>query len=131
MLRGAVCARGDIGEHYSQLTGQQLSCKMSPQRVLRIPPKANRRHRRAAHLDASFSLYSCGSELYILLHILVLLCDCALPQSKKERRDRTRECLISPLKKTAATYSPCVQVPSALLGLTSLFGMVRGGSPTL
>ena len=86
----AVCARGDIGEHYSQLTGQQLCCKMSPQRVLRIPPKANRRHRRAAHLAASFSLYSCGSELYILLHILVLLCDCALPQSKKERRDRTR-----------------------------------------
>ena len=58
-------------------------------------------------------------------------CQTRPAECKKERRDRTRMCLISPLKKTAATYSPCVQVPSALLGLTSLFGMVRGGSPTL
>ncbi len=52
-------------------------------------------------------------------------------EEHKERGETGHECLISPLKKTAATYSPCVQVPSALLGLTSLFGMVRGGSPTL
>lgn len=29
--------------------------------------------------------------------------------------------------KKAAAYSPTVAVPSALTGLTSLFGMVRGG----
>ena len=33
--------------------------------------------------------------------------------------------------KTAATYSPTCAVPSALSGLTSLFGMGRGGTPTL
>ena len=35
-----------------------------------------------------------------------------------------------PLKK-AATYSPTFAVPSALRGLTSLFGMGRGGTPSL
>ena len=33
--------------------------------------------------------------------------------------------------KTAATYSPTFAVPSARLGLTSLFGMGRGGTPAL
>ena len=33
--------------------------------------------------------------------------------------------------KTAATYSPTCAVPSAWRGLTSLFGMGRGGSPAL
>ena len=33
--------------------------------------------------------------------------------------------------KTAATYSPTLAVPSARSGLTSLFGMGRGGTPTL
>ena len=33
--------------------------------------------------------------------------------------------------KKAATYSPTFAVPSAQLGLTSLFGMGRGGTPTL
>ena|GEM_PF-6809887 len=33
--------------------------------------------------------------------------------------------------KTATTYSPTFAVPSAWLGLTSLFGMGRGGTPTL
>ena len=33
--------------------------------------------------------------------------------------------------KTAATYSPTNAVPSARSGLTSLFGMGRGGTPTL
>ena len=33
--------------------------------------------------------------------------------------------------KKAATYSPTYAVPSAQLGLTSLFGMGRGGTPTL
>ena len=32
--------------------------------------------------------------------------------------------------KTAATYSPTNAVPSARSGLTSLFGMGRGGTPT-
>ena len=31
----------------------------------------------------------------------------------------------------AATYSPAYAVPSALMGLTSLFGMGRGGAPSL
>ena len=35
------------------------------------------------------------------------------------------------LSKTAATYSPTLAVPSARSGLTSLFGMGRGGTPTL
>jgi hypothetical protein len=35
------------------------------------------------------------------------------------------------LKKSATTYSPANAVPSALMGLTSLFGMVRGGTPLL
>jgi hypothetical protein len=33
--------------------------------------------------------------------------------------------------KKAATYSPTFAVPSALRGLTSLFGMGRGGTPSL
>ena len=36
------------------------------------------------------------------------------------------------LKKMAATYSPTLKaVPSACTGLTSLFGMGRGGTPAL
>jgi hypothetical protein len=31
----------------------------------------------------------------------------------------------------ATTYSPAFAVPSALMGLTSLFGMGRGGTPLL
>ena len=34
-------------------------------------------------------------------------------------------------RKTAATYSPTCAVPSAWRGLTSLFGMGRGGTPAL
>ena len=33
--------------------------------------------------------------------------------------------------KSATTYSPTYAVPSALAGLTSLFGMGRGGTPLL
>ena len=33
--------------------------------------------------------------------------------------------------KSATTYSPTIAVPSALAGLTSLFGMGRGGTPPL
>ena len=33
--------------------------------------------------------------------------------------------------KMAATYSPTVAVPSALLSLTTLFGMGRGGTSAL
>ena len=35
------------------------------------------------------------------------------------------------LRKGAATYSPGLPVPSAWRGLTSLFGMGRGGPPAL
>ncbi len=33
--------------------------------------------------------------------------------------------------KSATSYSPADAVPSALVGLTSLFGMGRGGTPPL
>jgi hypothetical protein len=35
------------------------------------------------------------------------------------------------LKREATSYSPTVAVPSAQAGLTSLFGMGRGGAPPL
>ena len=35
------------------------------------------------------------------------------------------------LSKMAATYSPTNAVPSAMLSLTTLFGMGRGGTSTL
>jgi hypothetical protein len=34
-------------------------------------------------------------------------------------------------RRSATTYSPADAVPSALTGLTSLFGMGRGGTPSL
>ena len=37
----------------------------------------------------------------------------------------------TPPCKVAASYSPALAVPSALQGLTSLFGMVRGGALAL
>ncbi len=39
--------------------------------------------------------------------------------------------LIHSSRKVAASYSPALAVPSALQGLTSLFGMVRGGALAL
>ena len=49
----------------------------------------------------------------------------SIPHKKRARPSRDG------LKKTAATYSPTCAVPSALAGLTSLFGMGRGGTPQL
>ena len=45
---------------------------------------------------------------------------------KKTRVETTRVSC-----KVAASYSPAFAVPSALQGLTSLFGMVRGGALVL
>ena len=39
--------------------------------------------------------------------------------------------MIQASRKVAASYSPALAVPSALQGLTSLFGMVRGGALAL
>ena len=48
-----------------------------------------------------------------------------LPHEKK-RPGRRR---VPASRKVAASYSPACAVPSATAGLTSLFGMGRGGSP--
>ena len=45
--------------------------------------------------------------------------------------ERRASCKADPSFKTAATYSPTCAVPSAWTGLTSLFGMGRGGTPLL
>ena len=48
---------------------------------------------------------------------------------KQIHKKRVSSARLKTLRKTATTYSPTCAVPSALLGLTSLFGMGRGGSP--
>ena len=45
------------------------------------------------------------------------------------KKEHQTNCLA--LCKVAASYSPALAVPSALQGLTSLFGMVRGGALVL
>lgn len=45
----------------------------------------------------------------------------------KQKKSRSK---MSGIKKLATTYSPANAVPLALIGLTSLFGMVRGGTPS-
>ena len=58
------------------------------------------------------------------------------PPSNKDETSLTSGAF-SPLKEgknkknQATTYSPTVVVPSALRGLTSVFGMGTGGSPSL
>ena len=49
-------------------------------------------------------------------------------RTKKKRPGRRR---VPASRKVAASYSPACAVPSATAGLTSLFGMGRGGSPSL
>ena len=51
-------------------------------------------------------------------------------KNKKSLSNSLRAERLSSLK-TAATYSPTCAVPSAWAGLTSLFGMGRGGTPLL
>ena len=46
-------------------------------------------------------------------------------------KKETREKISRVSCKVAASYSPTFAVPSALQGLTSLFGMVRGGALVL
>ena len=53
------------------------------------------------------------------------------PQQKRLGCDCLTQSHPSSSLKKAATYSPTFAVPSAQLGLTSLFGMGRGGTPTL
>ena len=75
-------------------------------------------------LQASASLV-CPQKLQV--SVVWSVCCLICPQKKGTR-------LISetdPPIKTAATYSPTLAVPSARSGLTSLFGMGRGGTPTL
>ena len=50
-------------------------------------------------------------------------------EKKKEGRPVVRDIPSCMKKRKAATYSPTKAVPSARAGLTSLFGMGRGGTP--
>ena|GEM_PF-6977166 len=91
---------------------------LNPKQSLKVPCSAPR-----GDLDSPFGLLS-------------------LP-SREAHRDNSKKRIPPPIlidqqrdfpfKKTAATYSPTFSsaVPSALRGLTSLFGMGRGGSPVL
>jgi hypothetical protein len=53
-----------------------------------------------------------------------------MPNIKKKSRLPLEGSGIDFIRK-ATTYSPAFAVPSALMGLTSLFGMGRGGTPLL
>ena len=48
-----------------------------------------------------------------------------------DTKKETRTIAVRVSCKVAASYSPALAVPSALQGLTSLFGMVRGGALVL
>ena len=50
---------------------------------------------------------------------------------KTKKRGQTSDIVLPSLLNAAATYSPTCAVPSARSGLTSLFGMGRGGALTL
>ena len=52
-------------------------------------------------------------------------------KEKYQKESLHKQLLTEALRKTAATYSPTLAVPSARAGLTSLFGMGRGGTPPL
>ena len=78
----------------------------------------------------------------LIYHQVLLLkpSPCRLPEPSKRRRANNKKrgpskasALKGPLSiKMAATYSPTLKaVPSACTGLTSLFGMGRGGTPAL
>ena len=54
-----------------------------------------------------------------------------LAAGHKKRAGAIAHAITPAQPKMAATYSPTFAVPSAQLGLTSLFGMGRGGTPTL
>ena len=54
-----------------------------------------------------------------------------LAAGHKKRAGAIASAITPAQPKMAATYSPTFAVPSAQLGLTSLFGMGRGGTPTL
>lgn len=58
------------------------------------------------------------------------VCPCVSP-SRPGIKKGPAASLLQDLFKTATTYSPTCAVPSAWRGLTSLFGMGRGGSPAL
>ena len=49
-----------------------------------------------------------------------------MPRNKQKK---LRSVMLRSLSKMADTYSPANAVPSARAGLTSLFGMGRGGTP--
>ena len=62
---------------------------------------------------------------------LVRRAECQLAAGHKKRAGAIASAITPAHPKMAATYSPTFAVPSAQLGLTSLFGMGRGGTPTL
>ena len=47
----------------------------------------------------------------------------------QDKQKKLRSVKLRSLSKMADTYSPANAVPSARAGLTSLFGMGRGGTP--
>ena len=65
------------------------------------------------------------------VHVSLLPCLVVSPIYKKRESRRGFSLSGSLSYKLAATYSPTCAVPSAWRGLTSLFGMGRGGSPAL
>ena len=54
-----------------------------------------------------------------------------IKSTEKYKNKQKREVQNLNLSKMAATYSPTNAVPSAMLSLTTLFGMGRGGTSTL
>ena len=53
------------------------------------------------------------------------------PCNEQGHKKRAPGTLVPGARKGAVTYSPAFAVPSARRGLTSLFGMGRGGAPVL
>ena len=79
-------------------------------------------------------LYTCYLILYTCY--LILYTWPFFFARRRKKRERPGWSRLSPacrasLVKGAATYSPAFAVPSAWRGLTSLFGMGRGGAPAL
>ena len=77
-------------------------------------------------VGAIFFVYGFGFCFFLFVVGRVVVCSGAAGRGrcmKKKRRGR-----VSPALEGAATYSPACAVPSAWSGLTSLFGMGRGGA---
>ena len=72
----------------------------------------------------------CNASRCSLLRVTALFVN-ALRESNDSHQIKRALRRILELSKMAATYSPTNAVPSAMLSLTTLFGMGRGGTSTL